>query len=99
MRIAKPLIVQQHFDAGDAGTRQRPAFDGQPSGDRLNSRAGSDNRTIDLQAEVLRGWWWRLRFSSFDQDGAGLLPRVVEPIAYDDENLVLTRRHITQCLV
>ena len=54
MRITEPLIVQQHLDAGNAGTRECPAFDGQPSGNRVNRNTRIDRRIVDFQAKLLR---------------------------------------------
>lgn len=53
MRITEPLIVQQHLHAGNAGTRQCPALDGQPSGYRFDRNARMDRRAVDLQTKPL----------------------------------------------
>ena len=93
MRIAKPLIVEQHLDAGNARARERPSFDGQPSGDRLDHRAGNHRGRIDLQAEFRRGWG---RWRALDQDRADFVPRVVEAIAQHHADAVFAVRHMAK---
>ena len=87
MRLAKPLIVKHHIDAGNARARERPAFDGQPPGDRLGHGAGDQRRAVNLAAKLRRHRW---RFDNANADGSDLLAGIVKAVARDHMYLMLT---------
>ena len=72
---------------------QRPSFDGQPSGDRLDRHAGSHGGRVDLQPELRRARRWR---SAFDQDGANFVPHIVEPVAQHHADAMFAGRHVAE---
>src|SRR5262249_6365473 len=90
VRFTDPLMVDEYIDAGNAGARQCPPFNGQPPGDRFDGSASNNGGGINLQPELSRcGQRWRS--PPHDQGGADVLALVVEPIAHNDPQPVAAR--------
>ena len=58
-------------------------------------RAGNHSGPVDLHAELRGRSWWGRR-STLDQDGADLVPHIVEPVAQHHADPMFAGRHIAE---